>query len=108
MSIQYTYEVIKVDSAARCMEVVYSAAGHQTLHIGARLPFEGESLELVIQQYAPIEYWEAQKRPVIVPEVGAAGTVTPPAALDTQVEDKGFMAIFPTPPTGAIGTTVFE
>lgn len=77
MSIQYAYEIIKVDAAARCMEVVYSAVGHQTMHIGARLPFQGESLESVVAMYAPVAYWEEQKRPVVVPQVGASGTVAP-------------------------------
>jgi hypothetical protein len=75
MSIQYTYTIAKVDAEARCMEVVYSAAGHQTLHIGARLPYSGETLEAIISMYAPVAYWEEQKRQVVVPEVGLTGTV---------------------------------
>jgi hypothetical protein len=77
MSIQYTYEIIKVDEAARCMEVVYSAAGHQTMHIGARLPFEGEALEAVIKTFAPVQLWLDSARPVQVPVVGVQGTVVP-------------------------------
>lgn len=77
MSIQYTYQITKVDEAARCMEVVYSADGHQTMHIGARLPFEGELLEDVIKAFAPVPLWLELARPVQVPEVGAQGTVAP-------------------------------
>lgn len=77
MSIQYTYEIIAVDQAARVMEVVYSSEGRQTMHIGARLPFEGESLEAVIQMYAPVAYWIEQELLVVVPEVGTSGTITP-------------------------------
>jgi hypothetical protein len=77
MSIQYTYEIVKVDEAARCMEVVYSATGHQTMHIGARLPFVGESLKAVIEMFAPVAYWEQQAMPVMLPEIGATGTVKP-------------------------------
>lgn len=77
MSIQYTYEIVKVDAAARCMEIVYSAQGHQTMHIGARLPFVGETLEAVVGMFAPVAYWEEQKRPVAVPQVGVVGTVAP-------------------------------
>jgi hypothetical protein len=79
MNIQYTYKVVKVDEAARCMEVVYSAEGHQTLHIGARLPYVGETLEAVIAMYAPVAYWEEQQRQVVLPAVGVSGTVSPPA-----------------------------
>jgi hypothetical protein len=77
MSITYTYEIIKVDEASRCMEVVYSAEGHQTVHIGARLPFEGEALEGVIKMYAPVPFWTELATPVVVPQVGATGTVAP-------------------------------
>lgn len=76
MSITYTYEIIAVDEAARCMEVVYRADGHQTMHVGARLPFEGEELSFVIQMYAPVPYWEEQMKPVIVPSVGTTGELS--------------------------------
>lgn len=75
MSITYTYEIIAVDKAARCMEVVYSADGHQTIHIGARLPYEGEILESIIQMYAPVAYWREQKTAVVAPEL-KSGSIT--------------------------------
>jgi hypothetical protein len=77
MSIEYTYEIILVDAQARCMEIVYNAAGHPTMHIGARLPYEGETLEDVIRMYAPVRYWEERLQPVVVPEVGASGSLAP-------------------------------
>lgn len=77
MSIEYTYQIIKVDEAARCMEVVYSAEGHQTMHVGARLPFEGESLEDVIKAFSPVPLWLELARPVQIPSVGVQGTVVP-------------------------------
>lgn len=85
MSIAYTYKIIAVDEAARCMEVVYTAEGHATMHIGARLPFEGEELESVIRMFAPVAYWEAQSKPVVVPGVGASGTIEPVVA-ETQIQ----------------------
>ena len=91
MSIAYTYEIVAVDQAARCMEVVYSSNGHQTMRIGARLPFEGESLEAVIQMYAPVAYWLEQQAPVSVPEVGTSGVVTP--AL-TNTEQQGAQEVY--------------
>lgn len=77
MSIEYTYKVVRVDEAARCMEVVYSAVGHQTLHIGTRLPYVGETLEAVVGLFAPLAYWEEQQLQVLPPPVGASGTVAP-------------------------------
>ena len=84
MSIAYNYEIISVDEAARCMEVIYSAEGHQTMHISARLPFEGESLEDVIKAFAPVPLWTELATPVVAPQVGTTGTVTP---LQPVVED---------------------
>ena len=77
MSITYTYEIISVDQVARCMEVVYSAEGHQTMHIGARLPFEGESLEAVIKAFAPVPLWLELATPVVAPPVGLSGVISP-------------------------------
>ena len=74
--ITFTYEIVNVDENARCMEVVYSSEGRQTVHIGARLPYEGESLESVIQAFAPVPFWREQETPVVVPEVGTSGQIS--------------------------------
>jgi len=80
MSIPYTYKIIKVDESARCMEVVYTSDDHQTMHISARLPYEGETLEEVIAMFSPVALWEERQRRVMLPAVGATGTVAPMAA----------------------------
>ena len=77
MSITYSFEIIAVDEAARCMEIVYTAEGRQTMHIGARLPYEGETLEQVVRMYEPVRYWEEQALSVVVPQVGESGTLAP-------------------------------
>lgn len=77
MSITYTYQIISVDENARCMEVVYSADGHQTMHIGVRLPYEGESLEMVVDSFSPVALWEEKTRSVVVPAVGQIGEINP-------------------------------
>lgn len=77
MTIAYSYKIISVDQSARCMEVVYSAEGHQTMHIGVRLPFEGEALEDVIKSFAPVPLWVEAAKPVQVPTVGFEGVVVP-------------------------------
>ena len=80
MSITYTYTVISADEVARCMEILYESAGHQNMHICARLPYEGETLEQVVQMYAPITHWETVVLNVIVPNVGTTGVVNVAAA----------------------------
>lgn len=92
MSIEYSYEIINVDEQARCMEVVYTAEGHQTLNIGARLPFVGENLEDVIYMYAPIRFWEEQQTPVVVPAVGIRG-VSVPVNTDVLSQENAEVAL---------------
>lgn len=90
MSISYKYTITNVDEAARCMEVVYEANGYQTMHIGARLPFEGEPLEAIVEMYAPVSYWEQSSKPVATVQAGFSGVVevapiTPPDAAEVAV-----------------------
>ena len=75
MSINYTYEIILVDELARCMEVVYSAEGYPSQHIGTRLPFEGEQVETVVRMYAPVQMWLEMAKTVIAPPVGQSGAI---------------------------------
>lgn len=75
MNIEYTYEIVSVDEAARCMEVVYSAEGYPTMRIGARLPYEGEALGDVIESFTPVPFWVERATPVVVPQVGTVGDV---------------------------------
>lgn len=77
MNIGYSYEIVSVDEQARCMEIVYSAEGHQTLHVGARLPYVGETVEQIVRMYEPTRFWEEQKLEVVVPAVGEAGILEP-------------------------------
>jgi hypothetical protein len=66
------------------MEVVYEAEGHQTMHIGARLPYEGEALENVIRAFAPVQLWMELSAAVVSPAVGATGII--PIAPDTTAQ----------------------
>lgn len=87
MSITYTYKIVSVDQAARCMEVVYTSDGNPTMHISARLPFEGEAVESVVAMYAPVRYWEELKTPVVPATLGQSGTiVVPPLYVPTPAE----------------------
>lgn len=89
MSIQYTYTIESVDTAARCMVVIYEAQGHATQRVGTRIPFEGETLTDVIASFAPVSYWEDQVRELAVPVVGATGVVEADVSLpvDESVSD---------------------
>lgn len=84
MSIQYTYQIIKVDPQARVMEIVYNSEGRQPVHVGARLPYVGESVEAVVQMYSPVAYWLEQESEVIIPEVGTSGIISPVEKTSTS------------------------
>jgi hypothetical protein len=58
------------------MEIVYESEGNPTMHVSARLPFEGETLQSIVEMFAPVRYWEELKSPVVVPEVGTTGAIT--------------------------------
>lgn len=89
MSISYTYEVVAVNEEAKCMEVRYESSGRATQHIGARLPYEGESLEAIIEMYAPVAFWLEQERQTAVVSVGATGQLpsqTPKTLSQSKTE----------------------
>jgi hypothetical protein len=73
MIIEYTYKVISVDAERKFMEMEFSSEGKKTVLVGARLPYEGETVEDVAAHYAPVHQWEHDSKSVIVPEVGATG-----------------------------------
>jgi len=87
MSIEYTYEVVSVDEAAKCMEIVYTAQGRETLRIGARLPYVGESFDAVVAMYAPLAYWMDSERQVVAVSVGSKGVVRPDSAAPATLEE---------------------
>lgn len=78
MSIAYTYQIIAVSEQYRTMEILYSSPGRQSMHVGARLPYEGETVEAIVQMFSPVAHWLAQEATVVVPAVGTAGEITPP------------------------------
>ena len=77
MNITYNYEIIAVDEEAGVMEIVYTAEGHPTQHIGARLPAEGEVLEDVIKTYSPVNFWNELSAIRQSVSVGTSGIVEP-------------------------------
>lgn len=92
-NITYTYQIIAVDLAARYMEIVYTSEGNPLVHISARLPYEGETLESVVQMYAPVRRWEELKLNTQTVAVGTQGsiTVTGPTAFSIAYGNRNAM-----------------
>jgi hypothetical protein len=79
--VEYSYKIIRSDISSNVMEVEYSSAGHETLHIGMPLPVEGQSYLDIIRIYAPVHYWTRSKLAIIDAPVGETGVL-----IDTQSE----------------------
>lgn len=73
MTIPFTYTVVRVDSDARCMDVVFESPGRPSVTVGTRIPRKGENLDLVMESYAPIGYWGELDQDLEAPEVGSRG-----------------------------------
>lgn len=87
MSIPYTYEIADVNPDARVMEVIYRADGHQTVRIGARLPYKGENLDSIVRMYEPVAFWLEQQAEVIIPIPGQTGSIVPEKVyIDNETE----------------------
>jgi len=99
MSINYNYQVINVDVSARCMEIVYTAEGHPTQHIGARLPYENESLENVVRMFAPVAFWLELQQNTNPPSVGTSGEIRAADEAAAQAEAARVAALEPQPTT---------
>jgi len=57
MKIEYTYKIINVDKTNKCMEILYESPKYGVLHVGARMPWKGESIEDIVHMYNPSRYW---------------------------------------------------
>ena len=58
------------------------------MHMGVRLPWEGESLEAVIHAHAPVIYWQEQDRVVQSVQVGTTGVVAIPQSEQSDESDQ--------------------
>lgn len=74
MRVDYTYSIINVNESARSMEIVYQSPEHGVLHVGARLPWEGETVEDIVRMYNPSLYWLEQTRSTVPVQEGITGS----------------------------------
>ena len=82
---EYTYEVLEIDSSNRSMLVIYRSNGCSDITVGVRTPFINETLETVIRMYAPIPAWQDETKEYSVPVVGDTGSLQ--ANIDIYTED---------------------
>ena len=73
MEIVYTYEIAKVDAESKTMEILYTSENRPQVLVGAKMPYEDESLEEIVKSYAPLHFWWEQGKTVKSIEVGTTG-----------------------------------
>jgi hypothetical protein len=74
-TLSYTYEITRVDSDAKAMDILYTSPEHGTMLVGARMPWEGETVDMIANMYSPIRNWIEQTLAVAPVAVGASGEV---------------------------------
>jgi hypothetical protein len=88
-TINYTYEITRVDPDAKAMDILYTSPDYGTTLVGARMPWDGETVEQIAQMYSPVRNWIEQTLTVSSVSVGAAGdlavTVGSPDAPDAPL-----------------------
>lgn len=88
--IPYTYEIVGANQFG--MDVRFSNPEHGEMVVGVRLPYEGENLNDVIDQFSPALYWAELSRPKQTIAIGTTGTgetmVSPEAPELSPEEDK--------------------
>lgn len=83
----YTYIITNTDPTIGAMEVLFSAPGMPDALVGARMPYEGESLDAVVASFAPFAYWDSIGKVFADVTVGHSASITPvvsatPSPLD--------------------------
>lgn len=81
--ITYTYEIVRVDPANKVMDIQYTSPVHGSILVGARMPWEGETVEDIVRTYEPVRYWVEQTLNVAPVTAGAGGTIQIPATPET-------------------------
>lgn len=75
-TISYTYEITRVDPDAKAMDILYTSPEYGTTLVGARMPWDGETVEQIAQMYSPVRNWIERTLPVASVSVGAAGDLS--------------------------------
>jgi hypothetical protein len=68
------------------MDVEFTAEGFDPVVVGVRLPTVGESVDLVIQSFAPHSVWNPQTIEYASVSVGTTGSYTSPSVEQVQQE----------------------
>lgn len=75
-TISYTYEITRVDPDAKAMDILYASPEYGTTLVGARMPWDGETVEQIAQMYSPVRNWIERTLPVASVSAGTSGDLS--------------------------------
>jgi hypothetical protein len=75
-TISYTYEITRVDPDAKAMDILYTSPEYGTTLVGARMPWDGETVEQIAQMYSPVRNWIEQTLAVAPVSAGTSGDLS--------------------------------
>lgn len=81
--ITYNYEIVRVDPVNKAMDIQYTSSQYGSILVGARMPWEGETVEDIVRSFEPVRYWIEQTLNVAPVSAGAGGTVQVPTTPNT-------------------------
>lgn len=95
MTYKFKYTILSISENQKTFEVQYESEGLKTYRMSLMCPYEGQSLEELIQLSAPITLWQMENTPVILPEIGLSGEIDPSviSAQSSQSDDDGSIDI---------------
>ena len=73
--ITYTYEIVRVDPENRVMDIQYTSDQFGTILVGARMPWDGETVEGIVRSFSPVRYWMEQTFSVSSVSAGTSGQI---------------------------------
>lgn len=75
-TISYTYEITRVDPDAKAMDILYTSPDYGTTLVGARMPWDGETVEQIAQMYSPVRNWIERTLPLAPVSAGTSGDLS--------------------------------
>lgn len=91
---KYTYKIQKVIPEKGFMEIVFSMEGKKDILVGGRLPRENESLENVINSYAPLHIWFPKEEKYDIIEEGSVGDIEVNVPTEIIHRDEALQQIY--------------
>jgi hypothetical protein len=77
-----SYQIVRVDPEAKAMDILYTSPEHGSLLVGARMPWEGETVEAIAEVFSPARYWLEKTLPVAQVSEGEAGELSATVVSD--------------------------